>query len=77
MNKLYSVAVSGKNNLIVFDVIKGTRSYSINLGNVQIINGPIVTSDKLTVVVKNSQNKTIGKVYSLKTGVLSYSFTIQ
>jgi hypothetical protein len=77
MNKLYSVAVSGKNNLVVFDVIKGTRSYSINLGNVQIINGPIVTSDKLTVVVKNAQNKTIGKVYSLKTGVLSYSFTIQ
>lgn len=77
MDKLYSAAVDGANRIVVFDVIKGVKAYSINLGNVTIINGPLVTKDKLTVVVKNSVNRTVGKVYSLKSGVLSYSFSVK
>lgn len=77
MNKIYSAVLSGPNKISVFDAIKGVRAYTISLGNVTIINGPVVTSDKLTIVVKDSQGKSIGKVYSLKTGVISYSFSIK
>jgi hypothetical protein len=77
MDKLYSATVNGKNKIDVFDVNKGVRAYSINLGNITIVNGPIITKDKLTVVVKDSNNRTKGKVFSLKSGVLSYSFAIQ
>jgi len=77
MDKLYSAAVEGMNRIVVFDVDKGVKSYTISLGNVTILNGPIITRDKLTIVVKNSVNQTIGKVYSLKSGVLSYSFTVK
>lgn len=77
VEKLYSVAINGKNNLVVFDAEKGVRAYSINLGNVTILNGPIITKDKLTVVVKDVRGKTTAKVFSLKSGVLSYSFIVK
>lgn len=76
MNKLYSAVVSGKNKVDVFDVNKGVKSYSLNLGSVDIVNGPIITKDKLTIVVK-SINRTTGRVYNLSTGTLTYSFIIQ
>lgn len=76
MNKLYSAVVSN-NQITVFDVQKGVRAYSISLGNNTVVNGPIITQDKMTIVVKDKQNKTVGKVYSLKSGILSYSFTVK
>jgi hypothetical protein len=77
MKKIYSATTTGKNNIIVFDVESGVRAYSLNLGNVTIINGPVITRDKLTVVVEDKSGNKKGKVYSLKTGVVSYSFDIK
>jgi hypothetical protein len=77
MAKIYSAVASGKNMLSVFDVTNGITSYKINLGNVEIVNGPVITQDKLTVVVKDNQGKMQGKVYSLPKGILSYSFQIK
>jgi hypothetical protein len=77
MAKMYSAVVSNKNTLSVFNVENGIRSYNINLGDVEIVNGPVITQDKLTVVVKNKQGKMQGKVYSLPKGILSYSFQIK
>jgi len=77
MKKVYSATISGKNNIAVFDAVTGVRSYSLHLGHVNIINGPIITRDKLTVVVEDMQGIKKGKVYSLKSGVLSYSFNIK
>jgi hypothetical protein len=77
MAKMYSAVASGKNMLSVFDIEKGITSYKINLGDVEIVNGPVVTIDKLTVVVKDRQGKMQGKVYSLPKGILSYSFQIK
>lgn len=74
---MYSAVVSGKGILSVFDVQKGITSYKINLGDVEIVNGPVITLDKLTVVIKNKQGQMIGKVYSLPRGILSYSFQIK
>ena len=74
--KVYSAVVDSKNRISVFDAESGVRAYSINLGAVEIVNGPVVTYDKLTIVVKDKAGRTSGKVYSLKTGVLSYSFNI-
>lgn len=76
MNKMYSAVVTGRNNISVFDVQKGVKSYNINLGNVDVVSGPIITTDKLTIVVKDKSGKLTTKVYSLKTGVLSYSFVV-
>jgi hypothetical protein len=76
MSKLYSAVLVGKNTIEVFDVIKGVKSYSINLGSVEIVNGPVVTQDKMTIVVKDKSGSTRGKVYSLPRGILSYSFQI-
>jgi hypothetical protein len=77
MNILYSAVVSGKNNINVFNIEKGVLSYKISLGDVEIINGPVVTLDKMTVVVKERGGNIVGKVYSLPKCVLSYSFTIK
>jgi len=77
MDKLYSAVLAGKNTINVFDVRKGIKTYSLNLGSgIEIVNGPVVTQDKMTIVVKDSFGKTRGKVYSLPKGILSYSFTV-
>jgi hypothetical protein len=77
MAKLYSAVASSKNTISVFNIENGITSYKINLGDVEIVNGPVVTKDKLTIVVKNRQGKMQGKVYSLPKGILSYSFQIK
>ena len=77
MPNLYSAVATNRNTLSVFNVESGISSYKINLGDVEIVNGPVVTKDKMTVVVKNKQGKVIGKVYSLPKGILSYSFQIK
>lgn len=77
MNKLYSAVLAGKSTINVFDVIKGIKTYSLNLGNVEIINGPIVTQDKMTIVTKEANGNLRGKVYSLPKGILSYSFQVK
>ena len=77
MSKMYSAVVSGKNTISVFGVENGITSYKINLGDVEIVNGPVITKDKLTVVVKNKQGRMQGKVYTLPKGILSYSFQIK
>ena len=74
---MYSAVTSGKNTISVFDVEKGITSYKINLGDIEIVNGPVVTKDKMTIVVKDRQGKMQGKVYSLPKGILSYSFQIK
>lgn len=77
MNKLYSAVLAGKSTINVFDVIKGIKTYSLNLGNVEIINGPIVTQDKMTIVTREANGTQRGKVYSLPKGILSYSFQVK
>ena len=77
MEKVYSAAIAGKNTIVVFNVITGVRSYTLNFGSDNIINGPIITKDKLTVVVEDKRGEKKGKVYSLKSGVLSYSFVLK
>jgi len=76
MNKLYSAVLAGKNTINVFDVKKGIKTYSLNLGSVEIVNGPVVTQDKMTIVTKDLSGKMRGKVYSLPKGILSYSFQV-
>ena len=77
MNKLYSAVLAGKNIINVFDVIKGIKTYSLNLGNIEIVNGPIVTQDKMTIVTRDQSGNTRGGVYSLPKGILSYSFQVK
>ena len=77
MNKLYSAVLAGKNIINVFDVIKGIKTYSLNLGNIEIVNGPIVTQDKMTIVTRDQSGNTRGRVYSLPKGILSYSFQVK
>jgi hypothetical protein len=77
VNKLYSAVLAGKNIINVFDVIKGIKTYSLNLGTAEIINGPIVTQDKMTIVVKERNGNVRGKVYNLPKGILSYSFQVK
>ena len=77
MTTLYSAVLTGKNTVKVFDVQKGISTYSLYLGNVEILNGPIVTNNKMTLVVKTHQGRTSGRVYTLPKGVLSYSFEVK
>jgi len=74
---MYSAVLHGKNTINVFDVLKGIKTYSLNLGSVEIVNGPIVTQDKMTVVVKERSGISRGKVYSLPKGILLYSFQVK
>jgi len=77
MAKIYSAVASNANTLSVFDVEKGVISFKITLGDVEIINGPVITSDKLTIIVRDRQGKHFGKVYTLPRGILSYSFQVK
>jgi len=77
MSKVYTAAATGKNVISIFDAERGILSYKINLGNVEIINGPVVTGERITVVIKDIQGKIFGKVYTLPRGILSYSFQIK
>jgi len=77
MKALYSAVISGKNKINIFDLIKGVRSYSITLGNVEIVNGPVITHDRMTIVTKDRNGCMSGKVYILPKGVISYSFQIK
>jgi len=77
MTKLYSAVLAGKNTINVFDVIKGIKTYSLSLGDIEIVNGPVVTQDKMTIVVKEKCGTTRGRVYSLPKGILSYSFQVK
>jgi hypothetical protein len=77
MKSLYSAAACGRNKIEIFNVLKGVKSYTITLGNVDIVNGPVVTHDKMTIVIKTQQGQTQGRVYTLPKGVLSYSFQIK
>lgn len=76
MQKLYSAVLAGKSTVNVFDVKKGIKVYSINLGDVEIVNGPVVTQDKMTIVTRNKFQEMRGVVYSLPKGIRSYSFHI-
>lgn len=77
MDKLYSAVQAGRNSINVFDVRKGIKSYSIHLGNVEIVNGPVVTQDKMTIVTKDISGRTKGSVYNLPKGILSYTFQVR
>ena len=77
MKTLYSATINGTNKINIFNVTKGVRSLTISLGNVTIVNGPVITEDKLTIVVKDMSGKLSGKVYTLPKGILSYSFCIK
>lgn len=77
MEILYSAVLAGKNKVNVFDVRKGIKTYTINLGNVEIINGPVVTQNKMSIVVKDTFGSLRGKVYTLPKGILSYSFQVK
>lgn len=76
MDKLYSAVLAGKNTINVFDAQKGIKVYSLSLGNVEVVNGPVVTQNKMTIVTRDVTGKTRGRVYSLPKGILSYSFQI-
>jgi hypothetical protein len=77
MKALYSAVISGKNKINVFNIEKGVRSYSIALGDVEIVNGPVVTHEKMTIIVKDRKGCMFGRVYTLPKGVVSYSFQIK
>lgn len=74
---MYSAVLHGKSTINVFDVLKGIKTYSLNLGAVEVVNGPIVTQDKMTIVVKERSGLSRGKVYSLPKGILLYSFQVK
>lgn len=77
MKAIYTAVVNGKNKIDVINIEKGIKSYSISLGEVEIVNGPVVTQDKLTIVVKTTNGIMSGRVYILPKGILSYSFQIK
>ena len=77
MEKQYSAVLSGKNKVNIFDILKGVKSYTISLGNVEIVNGPVITQNKMAIVVKDQTGSLRGKVYSLPKGILSYSFQVR
>jgi hypothetical protein len=73
---LYTAVLQGKNNIVVYDALKGVKTYTVNLGAVDVVNGPVVTKDRMTVVVKNNQNRLECRIYTLPRGVLTRSFTL-
>jgi hypothetical protein len=73
---LYSAALGSKNTIDIINIEKGVVTYRISLPGVQVLSGPVVTADKLTVIIKDTAGRTTGRVYSLPKGILSYSFQV-
>lgn len=76
MSSCYS-AVADRGLIKVYDVERGTRAYTINLGSEIIVNGPVVTGDILSVVSRETSGKVKGRVYSLKKGTIKYTFNVR
>lgn len=75
-SSVYTAVLQSKNHIQIFDTLKGVKTFSINLGQVEVINGPVITTDKMTIVIKNNSNRLEGRVYTLPRGMLSYTFPI-
>ena len=73
---IYS-AVADNNTIKVFNVDTGIKEYSIHLGSDKIANGPVVTGDQLSFVIKNNKGEMKGKVYNIAKGILRYSFNVK
>ena len=76
MYKGYS-AVADNNVIKVFNTEKGTREYTISLGVDTLVNGPVVTGDVLSLVVKDPSGRLKGKVYTLSRGTIKYTFSVR
>lgn len=74
MHKSMFSAVADKNSIKIFNLENGARVFTVNVGGSEIVNGPVVTGDRMSFVVKDCHGKLTGKVYSLPRGQLKYTF---
>ena len=75
-NTLYSAVLGSKNTIDIINVEKGVTTFRVSVQGFDVVSGPVVTGDKMTVVVKDKLGKTTGRIYTLPKGILSYTFQV-
>ena len=75
MKKIYVAALEGPNKFAIIDASSGIKLNHVSVGGM-IINGPIVTGDKATVIVQKTSGAKLGKIYNMPSGSLQTQFEI-
>lgn len=75
MKKLYTAALTGPDKFVIIDANTGIKINTISTGG-KIVNGPIVTDDKVTCIIQKSSGAQMGKVFNMPSGSLSTQFEL-
>lgn len=75
MIKQYLAVLDGPTRLLIVDAQSGIRVNYINVGY-NIVNGPIITGDKCTIIMQKSTGVKFGRIYKLPSGSLINQFQI-
>lgn len=73
--KQYIAVLDSATKLVIVDATTGIRINYINVGY-NIVNGPIITGDKCTVIMQKSTGAKFGRIYKLPSGALINQFQI-
>jgi hypothetical protein len=75
MIKQYLAVLDSPTRLLIVDAQSGIRVNYINVGY-NIVNGPIITGDKCTIIMQKSAGTKFGRIYKLPSGSLINQFQI-
>jgi hypothetical protein len=72
---MYVAALTGPDRFAIIDAASGIRVNTVSTGG-KIINGPVVTGDKVTVIIQRSDTAKLGKIYNMPSGSLQTQFSL-
>jgi hypothetical protein len=72
---MYVAVIDSPEKLVIVDASSGIRINYINVGG-KIINGPIVTGDRVTVITQKSSGTKMGRIFKLPSGTLINQFNL-
>lgn len=72
---MYVAALTGPDRFAIIDASSGIRVNTVSTGG-KIINGPVVTGNKVTVIIQRNDTATMGKIYNMPSGSLQTQFSL-
>jgi len=75
MTKQYLGVLDGTSKIAIIDASSGIRVNYVNVGY-PIINGPIITGDRCTVILQKTGGAKFGRIYKLPSGALINQFQL-
>ena len=73
--KQYLAVLDSATKLAIIDAESGIKINYINVGY-NIVNGPIITGDRCTIIMQKTSGTKFGRIYRLPSGALQNQFQI-